>query len=82
MLTAYIRVFGAACGSTQDFSGPMAKQHRMFVIIIGALAAAFELVLFGTLRSLVIALSVILIGGIVTCINRTKNLFIYIKNST
>ncbi len=42
MLTAYIRVLGGALGTPQYFTGPMAKQHRMFVITLGALLAAFQ----------------------------------------
>jgi len=29
VLTAYVRVLGAASGAGHDFTGPMAKQHRM-----------------------------------------------------
>src|SRR5262249_52639571 len=39
--TAYIRSFGGALGYEQDFSGPMAKQHRMFTLTVGSLVAAF-----------------------------------------
>lgn len=36
-MTAYIRVFGAALGKGHRFLGPMAKQHRMFLISVAAL---------------------------------------------
>lgn len=39
--TAYIRMTGGSLGFAQDFSGPMAKQHRMFVLTVGAVLAAF-----------------------------------------
>jgi phosphatidylglycerophosphate synthase len=32
MLTAYIRLAGRGAGAPSDFSGPMAKQHRMAVV--------------------------------------------------
>ena len=35
--TAYIRALGGALGFAQDFVGPMAKQHRMFVLTVAAL---------------------------------------------
>lgn len=41
MMTAYIRVVGACAGAGHDFRGPMAKQHRMFVVTLAAIAAAF-----------------------------------------
>jgi phosphatidylglycerophosphate synthase len=31
-VTAYIRVLGGTCGLPQDFRGPLAKPHRMFVM--------------------------------------------------
>ena len=40
MLTAYIRALGASLGCGQDFSGPGAKPHRMFVLSVGCLAQA------------------------------------------
>ena len=37
--TAYLRQTGGAMGLPQDFCGPMAKQHRMFVLTVSLLAA-------------------------------------------
>lgn len=73
-LTAYIRIFGAASGLPQDYSGPMAKQHRMFTIAIGSLCASIELTVFGTVLSLVAALAIVLTGGILTCVLRARKL--------
>jgi phosphatidylglycerophosphate synthase len=42
LFTAYVRLLAGSLGLTQDFSGPMAKQHRMFVLTLGALAGAIE----------------------------------------
>jgi len=39
--TAYIRALGGALGFEQDFVGPMAKQHRMFVLTLAAIVAFF-----------------------------------------
>lgn len=36
-MTAYIRVFGASLGLGHHFIGPMAKQHRMFLLSVAAL---------------------------------------------
>jgi phosphatidylglycerophosphate synthase len=33
MFTAYVRAAGRAAGARNDFRGPMAKQHRMFLVI-------------------------------------------------
>ncbi len=69
--TAYIRVLGGANGLAQSFSGPMAKQHRMFVMSLGCLLSAAELYFNGSLNILVITAYVIAIGAGITCITRT-----------
>ena len=69
--TAYIRVLGGVNGLAQSFSGPMAKQHRMFVMSLGCLLSAAELYFNGSLNILVITAYVIAIGAGITCITRT-----------
>ena len=68
--TAYIRVLGGANGLAQSFSGPMAKQHRMFVMSLGCLIGAAELYFNGNLNILMITAYVIAIGSGITCITR------------
>ena len=41
VMTAYIRAIGKACGAPQNFSGPMAKQQRMFLCIATCFVCAF-----------------------------------------
>lgn len=41
VLTAYIRAVGKASGAAQNFSGPLAKQQRMFLCIGTCLVCAF-----------------------------------------
>jgi phosphatidylglycerophosphate synthase len=67
-LTAYVRVYGAACGLGHDFRGPMAKQHRMAVLTIACVAT--PLLPFG-LKPLAIAIGVIAALSLVTCVTRT-----------
>lgn len=74
VLTAYVRLLGGSLGQVQDFSGPMAKQHRMFVLTVGALAAAAEVVARGTLWSLWAALAVIGVGAALTLVRRTRRI--------
>lgn len=38
MSTAYVRAVGKANGAGSDFRGPMAKQHRMFLVTVTATA--------------------------------------------
>lgn len=74
--TAYIRALGGALGFAQDFVGPMAKQHRMFVLTLASIVAFFwpssvigDLVLTGPVV-IVASLWVIAIGSALTCANR------------
>ena len=71
LLTAYIRLLGGSLGLPQDFRGPMAKQHRMFTLTAGSLAAAIEHAIRGTLWTLVEAMIVIVLGCLVTLALRT-----------
>lgn len=69
--TAYIRVLGGANGLKQDFRGPLAKPHRMFVLTLGCLIGAAELHFNGSNIALVSAAYIIAIGSGITCITRT-----------
>lgn len=41
IFTAYIRALGASFGQEQDFGGPCAKPHRMFLLTVAVLLAFF-----------------------------------------
>lgn len=60
--TAYLREFGRAEGLGSDYSGPMAKQHRMAAVTLGALAGAAEALALGSAYAPAVALAVILAG--------------------
>jgi phosphatidylglycerophosphate synthase len=74
LTTAYLRAFGARYGSSQDYSGPMAKQQRMYSLIFGLLAAGIQLIVTGGHSALICALTTIAIGTTITCVRRTINL--------
>jgi phosphatidylglycerophosphate synthase len=74
VLTAYVRLLGGSLGFPQDFAGPMAKQHRMFTLTVGTLAAAIEFAARGTMVSLAIALLIILAGSAITFIRRLSRI--------
>jgi phosphatidylglycerophosphate synthase len=71
VLTAYVRVLGGSLGHTQHFSGPMAKQHRMFTLTVCTLLAAIEALACRPPRAMAAGLAVILIGSLVTVARRT-----------
>jgi phosphatidylglycerophosphate synthase len=70
-LTAYVRVFGGSIGLKQSFIGPMAKQHRMAVMTVGLLLNAIETSIQGSHYVLLIALVIIAVGSVATCVMRT-----------
>lgn len=71
LFTAYVRVLGGSLGVRQPFTGPMAKQHRMFVLTVAALLSAAEAWAGNPPRAMPIGLGVVLLGAIVTAWRRT-----------
>ncbi|SDH62917.1 CDP-alcohol phosphatidyltransferase family protein [Bosea robiniae] len=74
VLTAYTRELGRNCGLPADFSGPMAKQHRMAVITAAAALSLLEPLWSGHNQVLVGALWLIAIGAAITAIRRAANI--------
>lgn len=74
VLTAYTRELGRACGLPADFSGPMAKQHRMAAITAAALLSLAEPLWDGRGQVLRVALWIIAIGAGVTAIRRAARI--------
>lgn len=70
VLTAYVRLLAGSLGAQQRFIGPMAKQHRMFVMTLGCLIGAVEYSMAGTTRAVWLALVVIVAGSLVTLARR------------
>jgi phosphatidylglycerophosphate synthase len=68
--TAYIRELGRAEGFAPDFTGPMAKPHRMAALTIGSLVAAF----FASEWTLMITLWIIALGTAATIARRSLRL--------
>lgn len=69
-LTAYIRALGGALGQAQDFRGPMAKPHRMWLLGVALVLAAL---LPAWRQPLLLATaSIIAAGSALTCVTRTR----------
>jgi phosphatidylglycerophosphate synthase len=74
VVTAYIRAIGARRGQPQDFCGPQAKPHRMFLLTVACVLAFAEKLAGLPPRVLLIFLVVINLGTLLTCIRRTVRL--------
>jgi len=89
VMTAYVREVGKSAGAPADFSGPMAKPHRMFVMTMAALIAATVPLWFSefvpgdaTMEGRVIsfALWIVLVGSILTTLNRARRALAFLNN--
>ncbi|BCM93699.1 hypothetical protein IAD21_05590 [Abditibacteriota bacterium] len=72
LLTAYVRLLGVSVGASEHFAGPLAKQQRMAVVTIACVIGAFEAALGHLHYVMVVALSVIIVGCLVTVARRLK----------
>src|SRR5690606_14018765 len=69
-LTAYIRTLGGTVLGAQDFRGPMAKPHRMWLMVAACVLAPLETRLAGTTYALPTAVIAIAAGSALTCWTR------------
>lgn len=79
LMTAYTRLLGGACKLDQDFSGPMAKQHRMALVTLGAVVAAF-LPSAAAQILLLVVLALITAGGAFTVLRRARRICTQLQN--
>src|SRR6266516_3534040 len=77
IFTAYVRAAGKIAGASNEFCGPMAKQHRMLVItVIGLYSAvtpsSWQMITFNSSKIglMSLGLAVIILGSIITVIRR------------
>ncbi|KSV68412.1 CDP-alcohol phosphatidyltransferase family protein [Sinorhizobium sp. Sb3] len=81
VLTAYVRELGRANGAPSDFSGPMAKQHRMATITLAAVLSAFEGLWLGDGEILWAALLLISIGAALTALLRARRQIAWLRHN-
>ncbi|MBD9559400.1 CDP-alcohol phosphatidyltransferase family protein [Ensifer sp. ENS03] len=81
VLTAYVRELGRANGAPGDFSGPMAKQHRMATMTLAAVVSAFEGLWLGDGELLWIALLAISTGAVLTALLRARRQIAWLRQN-
>ncbi|MCA1408161.1 CDP-alcohol phosphatidyltransferase family protein [Ensifer sp. IC3342] len=81
VLTAYVRELGRATGNPSDFSGPMAKQHRMATVTAAAAVSILEPLWQGHNEVLTVALWVVALGAALTAFRRGWTLVGRLKES-
>jgi len=82
VLTAYVRELGRATGQNSDFSGPMAKQHRMAAITAAAAISILEPLWDGHNQVLTAALWIVAIGAALTAARRGRTLVLRLKGAS
>jgi phosphatidylglycerophosphate synthase len=81
VLTAYVRILGASMTALHDFSGPMAKQHRMFLLSLGTLGSLVEMIFHAPAYTMSFALLIVALGSLVTCGRRLHRLYQRLEKS-
>jgi len=94
VMTAYVREVGHTAGAPADFSGPMAKPHRMFVMTIAALFSTIdarfggswiEWMLTGSREGgghgafIALGLWIVVIGATLTALNRARRALVFLN---
>jgi len=79
LMTAHVRELGRGLGFAADFSGPMAKPHRMAALTLAVAIAAAEPLWGWRGQSLLIGLAVIAAGAFVTLARRTLTLALQLR---
>lgn len=88
VFVAYVRALGASVGAGQIFIGPMAKQHRMFVLTVLSLAAAAfphaVTTALGSPADTAVSLALVLVvaGCIVTAIRRLLRIADFLRRKS
>jgi phosphatidylglycerophosphate synthase len=74
VLAAYVREMGSTGGHSPDFSGPMAKPHRMAAATLAALLQILAAWIVPAWDILEIALWILLAGTVLTVVRRSRTL--------
>lgn len=81
LMTAYVREVVRGAGAPADFSGPMAKPHRMFVMTLAALIATAEPLWGARGDTLAWALWIVALGATFTALNRARKALNHLRTS-
>ncbi len=79
VMTAYIRTLAVSIGAPVNFTGPMAKQHRMAILTVACLVSITEECFLQQSYALLIALVTIAIGCIITVFRRVVSAYTFLE---
>ncbi len=78
-MTAYVRTLVASIGAPVNFTGPMAKQHRMALLTFACILAAIETSYWNSNHTIFYALILISAGCIITCVRRAISAYRFLE---
>ena len=82
VMTAYVRTLARSLGAPADFQGPMAKPHRMAVVMGACVLTPFESLISLPAGSIFTAALLLIIAGcLVTLWRRALTAYIHMENS-
>ena len=87
LFVAYVRVMGKIAGARQEYCGPMAKPHRMFVITAAALCGALAPIDWQLTMTwcgwgvMGLGLWIVIIGGLLTSVRRLARITAALERS-
>lgn len=79
VLTAYIRTLAVSIGAPANFTGPMAKQHRMALITVACVVTAIEQYVWQHDYAMLIALVVLTVGCVLTNWRRAASAYHFLE---
>jgi phosphatidylglycerophosphate synthase len=80
VLPAYVRLLGGSLGLAQDFTGPMAKPHRMALMTAACLLQAVAASIDQRERVLTVALLLVAGGSLLTIWRRTSRIAMALRS--
>ncbi|AOA60042.1 CDP-diacylglycerol--glycerol-3-phosphate 3-phosphatidyltransferase [Acinetobacter larvae] len=79
VFTAYVRTLAVSMGAPANFSGPMAKQHRMALLTLVCMIAALEQYFWQHDYSMLLALLLLNVGCVITIWRRIVAAYCYLE---
>ena len=79
VMTAYVRTLAVSIQAPANFTGPMAKQHRMALLTLAALLTAIEQFVWQHDYAMLTALIILNLGALWTTVRRTVAAYQYLE---
>ena len=79
VMTAYVRALGTSVGAPCNFTGPMAKPHRMALITLACLVSCYESAFWAQGTVFFVTLIILIAGTALTVYRRTLSTYQFLE---